>query len=227
MLGYVLYREADAPRPPFCRVGGVRFRAVYVARGAGPRARLSAAAAARVLRREGVRTAVFPEDYVNYQSFAARGVAAPALPPLYRATAAAVALRCLAQQGVAPRQAAVALLAPSPTPELARAAEALSPQVRHLILPLPSGEALARELRFRHGVSPRLVAPGEGFCADAALCFDRFDAPAGAVPLYDPALAVRYDAAEPNGLLAALWSAGALDAGRLSVRSVRLTAPPD
>lgn len=220
MFGYVLYREAEQNTPPLRAIRGARLRAVYVAAGSGPRARLSARAAARTLAREGIREAVFPAEYPLTDAFARRGVRPVSPVPLYRATAAAIARRYMAQRGVDPERATVAFAAERVSPELTRAITSLAADVRYIALALPlGGEELARRLRHDLGVAPRLVFPGERLCADLTLCFDARETAGAALALYDESLAVAYDAPEDvsNALLAALLRTGALDASSLRV----------
>lgn len=202
-------------------IRGVRFRTVYLSRGTGLYACFLRSLAARTLAREGVRQAVFLVDDAQRELFARHGVMGISPVPLYRATAAAIARRCLTQRGVAPRAATIAFAAEHVTPELRRAVTILAPEVRYVTLAVfRGGEALARTLRCELGVAARVAVPGEALCADLTLCFD----PCGTegLALYDPALAVDYDDGLPAELLAALWQAGALDAEKLNVREVEI-----
>ena len=212
MLGYVAYRADGLPAAPARVIGGVRFRAVYVRRGEGAAARLSARAAARALRRRGVRCAVFPPDYPHRALFARYGVLPPPLTPLCHALAAGIVRRYATRRALDLRRAAVAFAAPYVTGELRQAVWELSAEIRHIVLSVPGGGELARSLRRERGVAARVAAPGEGVSAGLTVCFE----PCGAfgegavLPLYER---------EPRGgapsaeleLYAALFLAGALD----------------
>ena len=218
MYGYVAYHTAE--EPPYRVFGGVRFRAVYVAEGESLRARLSARAAARRLAREGVRCAVFPADYPYCEVFARYGVAPPPSAPLYRATAAAIVRRYLAQSGVEPRNAVVTFAAERVTPELRRAVETLCAEVRYIALAIPQdGDALARSLRRDFGVAAR-VGPLDALPrADLVVAFGDTNADSSVLRL-DESLDVAYDSELSNELLALLWRAGALDADALQIKNV-------
>ena len=214
MLGYVDYRAEGSPAAPTRVIGGVRFRAVYVRRGDGIAARLSARAAARALRRHGVRCAVFPPDYPHRALFAGYGVSPPPVTPLYHAFAAGIARRYAARRGLDLHRAAVAFAAPRVTPELRQAVWELSAEARYIVLRIPDGGGeLARLLRRERGVAARVAAPGEVVSVDLTVCFEPCEAFGGGavLPLYAPE--------PPNGapdagleLRAALFLAGAFDA---------------
>lgn len=216
MFGYVAYRAPEMP--PVRVIEGARFRAVYVLPGNTLRARLSARAAARALARESVQAAVFPPEYTHRELFARYGIAAPPLAPLYRATAAAIVRRHLAQSEIEPRRASVAFAAESVTPELRRAVFALAADVRYIALAIPhGGDALAQALRRKLGVAAR-VGPFEMLpSADLVVAFDETECDALRL---DETLRVVYDSPYPNELLAALWRAGAINADALCVKNV-------
>ncbi len=220
MLGYVVYRETGAPTPPLCVLDGVRFRVAYVVRGTGALARFSARSAARQLRRGSVRCAVFPPEYPYIEIFAAHGIGAPPLTPLYHATAAALTRRYMAQCGVEVQSATLAFSARELSPELRRAVRELSGEARHIVLDVPGAERFAYALRRECGVAARIAVPDEPPAADLTVCFDPCAAEGEMLPLYAPDLSVRYDSEHPNELLAAFLHAGALDAAGLGVRSV-------
>lgn len=237
MLGYIAYRAEEAPAAPARVIGGVRFRAVYVRRGGGIAARLSARAAARALQRAGVRCAVFPPDYPHRALFARCGVLPPPLTPLCHALAAPIVRRYAAEHGLDLRRAAVAFAAPRVTPELRRAVWELSAETRYIMLRIPGGgEELARSLRRGRGVAARAAAMGELTSADLTVCFAPRGTPGeGAVlPLYAPE---RPDDAFDAGLelCAALLLAGATEseaypaqtelAGKLLERLPLIAAP--
>lgn len=211
MLGYVAYRAEGLPAAPARVIGGVRFRAVYVRRGDGLAARLSARAAARVLRRAGVRCALFPRDYPHRALFAGYGVSPPPLTPLYHALAAGIVRRCAARRGLKLHRAVVAFAAPRVTPELRRAVWELSADVRYIVLRIPGGGGeLARELRRERGVAARSAAPEETVSADLTVCFEPCGVPGEGkiLPLYAPDLPDDYVPVDDAELRAALLLAG-------------------
>ena len=214
MFGLVCDHAAEEPRER--TVEGVRFRAVYVT--GGGTLRLSERAAARALARCGVHEAVFLAKRTGRGIFAKYGVVPISPVPLYRATAAAIVRRCLAQRGMDPRRTVLAFAAERVTRELYRALETLSADVRYLALRAPDGAALAARLQRERGVAVRLYGEGAPR-ADLTVLFDGADAAGDALSL-DDTLCVTYDRAYPNELLTALWRAGALDAGELTVLSV-------
>lgn len=214
MLGYVAYRAKGSPLTPTRVIEGVRFRAIYVRRGDGIAARLSARAAARALHRAGVRCAVFPPDYPHRALFVRYGVSPPPLTPLCHAFAAEIVRRYAARRGLALHRAAVAFAAPRVTPEVRRAVWELSAEARYIVLQIPGGGGeLARALRRERGVAARVTAPGEAVSADLTVCFGPCGASGtGAVlPLY----ALERSDEAPNAeldLYAALLLAGVFDA---------------
>lgn len=214
MLGYVAYRADGLPAAPARVIGGVRFRAVYVRRGEGITARLSARAAAYALRRGGVRCAVFPPDYPHRALFALYGVLPPPLTPLYHALAAGIVRRYAARSALDLRRAAVAFAAPHVTAELRQAVWELSAEIRYIVLMVPGGGGeLARSLRRERGVAARVAAPEENVSAGLTVCFE----PCGTFG--ESAVLPLYEQDRPNGapnagleLCAALHLAGATDA---------------
>lgn len=218
MIGLVAYRGEGAP--PLV-IGGVRFCGAFVRRGVSLRAKLSALAAARALARAGVRRAVFPRDYPFLELFLRRGVVPVCTAPLYRATAADIVRVYLAQRGTTPRETPLTLAAERVTPELRHAAELLASETRRLTVAAAGGETLARELLRRHGVVLLLAdpaaPPGEGLC----VVFDALPARSEALRL-DETLRVAYAGAPPAPLLAAVWSAGAVNADALRAEKVEV-----
>lgn len=223
MFAYVSYRSPDMP--PIRSIGGARFHAVYVAEGDSVRAKLSARAAARALRRAGVRSAVFPPDYPYRSIFARFGVLAPSLAPLYRATAAQIVRRYMEQRGIVPRSATIVFAASAVTPELRRCVESLCADVRYITLAVPrGGNALADALRREFGVAAHPGTPDTA--AGLTVVFD--DIPTvGNVLRLDEALRVSYDNAPSTELLAALWRMGAFHAASARVLAVDPPSPPE
>jgi len=227
MPGFVAYREDSAERPQFRRIGGVRFRMLYVPRGEGFRAESAARAAARRAQREGIARAVFPKDYPYRAAFARRGVLPPDAAALHLACAPALARRAMAQLGLRGEGARLALAGARAAAALCAAATALAPQVRYLTLCLGSGgEALARRLR----AAAELRRPDETIHADLTLVFDDLPVAADGAVLPLVAAAAEYrlpEGLDPAGageteLLAALFAAGALRPETLAVARVAL-----
>ena len=166
----------------------------------------------KVLLRQGVRRAVFPDGfpYINMLSDLI-----PVEPlPLYRAAAHLLLLADLRRKGIPPARAAVRLSAPARCPELSAAAERLCPAVRRLIIDAPGGGELAARLYRSFGIPVTPDGP-----ADACAAFGPVEPEYpgalrlyGAVPelcgltLAAPSLALPEDCAQ--SLLAALWKCG-------------------
>ncbi len=220
MFGLVCDHAAEEPRERV--LAGVRFCAVYVAGGNPLRVRLSSRAAARVLARRGVREAVFLAGAAELGIFAGRGITPISAGTLYRATAAAIVRRYLAQRGMDFRRVTLAFAAERVTAELCHTIELLSADVRYLVLCAPGGAALADRLQLERGVALRLCDK-EPLRADLTIAFDGIETSGAALRL-DDALCVTYDSPYPNELLTVLWRTGALDADRLQVMSVH---PPE
>lgn len=218
MLGYVDYRAEGPSAAPARVIGGVRFRVIYVRRGDGIAARLSARTAARALRRGGVRCAVFPPDYPHRALFKGYGVSPPPLTPLYHALAAGIVRRYAARRGLDLQRAAVAFAAPRVTPELRQAVWELSDEARYIVLRIPGGgEELARSLRRARGVAARVAAPEESLSAGLTVCFEPCEASGEgvALPLYAPEPPGGVSGAELE-LCAALFLAGGSEKGLLA-----------
>ena len=226
MLGLVSYRDAGEKNGArtLC---GVRFCAVYIVRGEGMAARLSARRAAKYLKWHRVRYAVFPKDYPCKSAFARLGIVSPPEQPL-RMTKAAEIVRCaMAQRGLRPECARIALLSAAAARELAR-------DVRYLSLCTPGQERIARSLRWDCGASVYEVQRGEQLASDLAVCFDDVPPPFGAVlPLAEALLKVEYGAAEiedaapdwdQNQLICALYAALVRRADEIWVKDVKF--PP-
>ena len=216
MFALVCDHAAEEPRERV--VEGVRFQAVYATGGETLRARLSQRAAARALARRGIREAALLAQDVDRAVFTKRGIAPIGTVPLYRATAAAIVRRYLAKKGLSPHDTTLAFAAERVTPELYRAIESLSADVRYLALRAPDGAALAGRLQRERGVAVRLCDKVP-LHANLTVVFDNTVAEGNVLRL-DDTLRVSYDSPYPNVLLAALWRAGALDADSLMVLSV-------
>lgn len=213
------------------RIGGARFLTVAVRRGNGVRAVLSARRSAWLLRRYGVTRAVLPSGFPHTERFAAWGIYPVEVMPLREMLAADIALCALRQRGIIPERVTAALCARTVTRAVADAAETLARSVRYLRLCTEHGGwELAYALRRTLGVAVT-VEPCGG-AADITLLFDALDASCtdGGImlPLFDPALTLDYAApvlaecpeAEPEQLLSALCTAGALRRETVTVNSV-------
>ena len=234
MLGLVCYRDTGEKNSArmLC---GVRFGAVYVPRGKGLRAVLSAKRAAKYLQKRHVRYAVFPKDYPHEALFARFGVLPPAEQPLRMAKSAEIVRCAMAQLALAPERARIALCASSQSPALEAAARELIKEVRYLMVCAPNGERLARTLRWDCGASVHPLKHGETCGADLTVCFDETRPADGAVlPLQSGALSVEYetetsDAAaemwDENQLICALYASLARRADEIGVKDVKM--PPD
>ena len=154
-------------------------------------ARLSARRAAKYLKWHRVRYAVFPKDYPCKSAFARLGIVLPPEQPL-RMTKAAEIVRCaMAQRGLRPECARIALLSAAPSAALEAAARELARDGRYLSLCTPGQERIARSLRWDCGASVYEVQRGEQLVSDLAVCFDDVPPPFGAVlPLAEALLKV-------------------------------------
>ena len=183
--------------------------------------------AGRALRRGGALRMLTPQGFSRWDLMGECGLAPVDPSPFLRAQSLPLALGALERQGSAPDRASVALRGLRADREMARAAAALCPRVRHLVISAPrGGRELALWLRREFGI-PVLPESEE---AQVALCFH----PAGqgtervklelygAAPdlagltLTAPALA---EADRSNLLLlTALW-----EGGRLGENGVKIT----
>lgn len=233
MLGLICYRDAGE-KNGVRMLCGARFHAVYVLRGEGLRAALSAKRAAGELQKRRVRRAVFPPDYPYAGVFARRGVLPPEEAPLRMAKSAEIILCAMTQCGLAPEGARVALVSSQPSAVLETAALSLVRRVRYLTLCTPCGEHLGRRLRWDHGVSACVAAPEEPLRANFAAAFDACTCRCGGpvLPLGDGALRVRYGAPLPREaaswemrqLICALFAAGVLAEEKITVEEVEFPA---
>ena len=182
-----------------------------------------------------MRYAVFPKDYPCESVFARLGIVSPPEQPL-RMTKAAEIVRCvMAQRGLRPECARIALLSAAPSAALEAAARELARDVRYLSLCTPGQERIARSLRWDCGASVYEVQRGDHLASDLAVCFDDVPPPFGAVlSLAEALLKVEYGAAEiedaapdwdQNQLICALYAALVRRADEIWVKDVKM--PPD
>ena len=234
LLGLVGYRD-KGEKNGARTLCGVRFCAVYAARGEGMLAAFSAKRAAKYLQKRHVSYAVFPKDYPYEEVFARYGVVSPPEQPLRMAKAAEIIRCAMARLDLAPERARIALCADAQSAALEAAARELSKDVRYLSLCAPNDERLARTLRWDCGATAHTVQRGETITADLTACFDEILPLSGTVlPLQSGALSVAYgtenlgDAAavwNANQLICALYTSLARRADEIWVKDVKM--PPD
>ena len=229
MQGLVSYREAGE-KNGMRALCGARFCAVFVSRGKGMTARISALRAAKYLKARRVHQAVFPKDYPHADIFARFGILPPSDRALRQVKAAEI-IRCAMEKlGLQKNRARIALIAASPSAALESAAVALAREVRYLSLCAPGDERIARALYWDCGASVS-VCPRAAEGADLAVVFSGGAAHwrCPVLMLEEMALAVRFEAEglsaaagkwEENALLCALYAAGALDAASILVKDV-------
>lgn len=177
MIAYISYRK-DHRSPSISRrvIAGAAFPVLsypWQRHPAGPLSRRMALLWAGRLKREGVRSAVFPLDFPYTALFIRQGIL-PADPlPLQMALAPHLVRRRLDALGLEPTRAVVALSGQRLTAELADAARMLALAYRYVFLDVPSGgEGFARSLRRSFGVSLLLdPSPVQLQRADALLLY--------------------------------------------------------
>lgn len=184
------------------------------------------ARAGRNLRRGGVLRVLVPRGFDRWPVLERFGLRPVDPEGFVRAQAAPLALAALERRGLSPDRATVALRGARADWDMARAAAALCPRVRNLVIDAPrGGEELARRLRREFGVP--ILPPGE--TGHAALAFAP-DCPGGeetVLRLCSPSLRLAgLTLAVPNlkegdredlPLLAALWEGGRLGPGDIKI----------
>lgn len=157
------------------------------------RLRQRAERAAALLRRMGVRQAVFPGGFLYSQEFERQDVRPVDTLPLYRAAAAELALAAIRDKRMNPEQTLVAAAGRSMTHDMQAAMLRLVPQVRYVgVFAGRDGERFCRRLEREYGApvisQPAGRRPGIESCL---LLFSPVkDLPAGqaaVLPLYDGA----------------------------------------
>lgn len=203
MLGYIAW--GDGPKKPVLGerwLAGGRFMGLTMADSARPRGPLAIARAKRAARRlqeAGVRRAVFPVDFPYTALFIRQGITPIETLPLRRALAAPLTRRRLEQLGLAPTEAVVGISGERMTRELWDTAKALALSFRYVLLSVPGGEELARELRREYGISLLLrPSPDQLERSDALLLFS-----------------LRKDLSGKNPILYTLYPGGEGGRGRL------------
>lgn len=171
---------------------GVRFRCLTLPRN-GLLAPVLARRAAKKLRSEKVRKAVFEKGFPFTDIFAKYGIFPPAVYPLRRAAVRQIVSAALKMQGVLPQEAFLAVRAENAGEETEAVLLALAPCVRALALDAPGEESAAARLLFRCGLALRKNC----FGADLALSLLKGDMCAeGLLALYDEKLCIGYDVPE-------------------------------
>ena len=215
----------------------MRFLCAEIVRGPRtpePSLRRRVSSVAKRLRKAGVTRAVLPEGFAYGPQLEKYGVRPVSTLALRRRLAADWVRQALAERGVSPGGAKIAVSAAQMTGELVRPVTELSLRHRYVLLDVPyGGEELCRRLRREYGVSLLLGPDREQLEeADALVLFDpRTDLRqkgGTALPLYDeaapmgrlslpPALEERLPEGAGRGqLLAALVEAGAVPPGQVS-----------
>lgn len=184
--------------------------------------------AARALRKQGVRRALAPPGFLDWELLEEQGIRPVETGDFCRALAPAIALAALKGMGIPPEQGVVVLRGERVTRALRLAALALCPRVKGVLVDAPSGgEALRRELRREYGVPA--LEDGPGRRAQLALHFSPaagrgerladLSGPAPALTDYHFGLEGEMlpEDCEDLPLLSALWESGRLGLGEVQV----------
>lgn len=217
MLGQLIYGRGGGKRAEWGDLYGLRvLRCAADPEGWLGERRLRKAG--KALYRGGALRTLVPDGFSHWDLMGACGLTPVDPGPFLRSQSVPLALEALERQGEAPDRAVVALRGLRADREMARAAAALCPRVRHLIISAPrGGQELARWLRWEFGI-PILPEGGE---AQVSLCFQPVDSGTGTrLELYGGqpnlgGLALTAPAlAEPDrgdlSLMTALWEGGFL-----------------
>ncbi len=193
--------------------------------------------AARALQRLGVSRAVFEEGFAYLDEFAQRGIGPVDTLPLLRSLAAPWTQAVMAEKGLSPHRAVIAVAGDRLSSGLTRAVTELCLHNRYVQLSVPyGGESLCRDLRREYGVSLVLTERKEQLeTADVLVLFQPredlarcnkavVDLSGSATGEKPPALRLsdELEARLPGGcnktqLFAALLSAGALRPGQIEI----------
>ena len=185
--------------------------------------------AARALKKRGVRRALTPPDFRDWDILEGQGLRPVETGDLCRALAPDIALAILEGMGLPPERGVVVLRGERVTRSLRLAALALCPRVKGLLVDAPAGgEALRGELRREYGIPA--LEDGPGRRAQVALHFapaagrgERLADLSGPSPVLE-GLSFTLDGqelpgdCEPLPLLAALWETGRLGLGEIRVK---------
>lgn len=204
MIGILLWKEPGVRQRPVTlaerSILHMRFLCAEIVR--GPRTAEAAlgwrvSSAARRMRKLGVTRVVLPEGFASMAQLEKHGLRPVSTLSLRRRLAADWVRQALAERGVSPGGARVAVSAAQMTGELVRTVTELSLRHRYVLLDVPyGGEELCRRLRREYGVS-LLLGPDreqlEG--ADALVLFD----PRTELRRRDGVTLPLYDEAAPMG----------------------------
>lgn len=175
MLGQLTYGKGGGRRTEWEDLYGLRvLRCAADPEGWLGERRLRKAGTA--LRKGGALRTLTPSGFSRWDLMDACGLSPVDPGPFLRAQSLPLTLETLERQGLAPDRAAVALRGLRADREMVRAAAALCPKVRHLIISAPrGGEELARWLRWEFGIP--ILPQGEE--AQVALCFQPVESVTG------------------------------------------------
>lgn len=192
-------------------------------------------AAARRLQKLGVTRAVFPERFPFFEEFARYGIRPPDPLPLYRALTGELVQAALEERGQSGQGAMVAVCADQLTAEIRQAVTTLCIRNRYVLLNAPDRNgAFCRQLRREYG-APLVQADDFQQLKKASVLVLFSPRPGafpgqtvlelyqeGTLPPYRLMLGPEEERLLPRGcdraqLLGALWTAGAIRPGQLSV----------
>lgn len=231
MLGQLIFEERGGGRAERAQLYGL----TVLRAGADPegwlgRRRLQKAG--RALRRGGALRTLAPAGFQQWALLENCGLISVNPLAFLRAQGAPLALGALERQGLAPDRSAVTLRGERVDRELTRAAVALCPQVRHLVIDAPrGGSELAAWLRREFGIpvlpagepapvslgfGPREKAEPDGGEAGVRLSLYGARPDLAGLTVTAPSLAREDQAQLP--LLAALW-----EEGRLPPEGIKIT----
>lgn len=201
MLGYIEFEEGGGKSrlTKEKRLGGT-FLVLNMGRGAqGMLAGRRAERAARQMREQGVRRAVFPIDFPHTAVFLRFGITPVDPLPLRIALCVPFVKSRLKSLGLTDTQAVIAIAGNHMTSEIAETARALALSYRYVMLSVGSGgEAFARELRRQYGISLLLnPSPDQLERADALVLF----APRSDLRQENPVLCTLYPGSSGRGSL--------------------------
>ena len=221
MLGQLVYRDNGRGRAERIQLYDLPLlRAEIPTAGLWRQHRLHRAA--RQLFRHQVRLALVPEGFSQWEALRQWSISPVDTTPLLRALSAPLALVALADLGIDPAQATVTLLGRDGDRDIARTAQALCPQVRHLVL---SSQGLADWLRREYGIP---VLPPDS-PSQLTICFGAYphrpsspvlDLSAGSAGLAGLVLscpALKPEDQQKLSLLTALWQHGKISLSEIKV----------
>ena len=182
MLGYIAYQENSTDKAYMRqekRHGG-SFLVLDMGHSArGMFAPHRAASAAKQMRAQGVRRAVFPFDFPHTAVFLRHGIAPVDTLPLQRALCVPYVRKKLSGMGLSGTQAVIAVVGTSVGEVLAQTVRDLSRSYRYVLLSVSSGgDAFAAEMRRQYGISLLLQPSADQLArSDALILFSPTDSP--------------------------------------------------